>query len=254
MANPHKRQRENSYDKYFTSHWASNDLAYRLDLIQCIDKVHAADDGAYIKNLLLQLALSQPGVAASLRGVEATLPVVQTPVVQTPEYVQAATNKFAQHVSDVEYAVIEEHSDLSETKQYDRAYMVCIKVVSAIDAIFKEACAQHIPWAIKHSALGSLIQIGRIICDGTDTMGHEVRKHFQSNSILEDGVTEIVNILTVEERGRLCQAPGGSMSIRDWIKNLIDISAGFVMFTNLVDVIELLSDIPRTEATVGTRE
>jgi hypothetical protein len=248
MANPHKRQRENSYDKYFTSHWASTDLAYRLDLIRCIDKVHAADDGAYIKNLLLQLALSQPGVAASLRGVEATVPVQQT-----PEYIQATTNKFTQHVRDVQYAVIEEHSDLSGTKQYDRAYTVIAKVVSAINSISKEACAQNIPWAIKHSALESLIQIGRIISDGTDTMAHEVRKYFQSNLILEDGITEIVKTLTVEERGRLCQAPGGSMSIRDWIKNLIDLSAGFVMFTNLVDVIELLSEIPRTEITVGTR-
>ncbi|OSS43801.1 hypothetical protein B5807_11684 [Epicoccum nigrum] len=249
MANPHKRQRANSYEKYFTSHWASDDLAYRLDLIRCIDKVHAADEGAYIKNMLLQLALSQPGVANSLRGMEATLPVQQT-----PEYVQAATNKFNQHVRDVEFAVMEEHSHISEWKQHDRAYMVCSDVVSAINSISREACAQHIPWAMKQSALDSLIQIGRIICSGTDTMGHEVRKHFQSNPILEDSISEIVKTLTVEERGRLCQAPGGSMSIRDWMKNLIDLSADFVLFTNLQDVIELLSDIPRTEITVGTRE
>ena len=42
------------------------------DLTQCIDKVHAADNGTYIKQLLLQLAITQPAVAASLRAVEAT--------------------------------------------------------------------------------------------------------------------------------------------------------------------------------------
>lgn len=236
MANPQKRQRADSYEKYFTSHWASNDLAYRLDLIRCIDKVHAADNGAYIRNLLLQIAMSQPGVAASLRGVEATLPVpVQEtseplPVQETSELM----NKFAACVEEVNYTLNEESSHLSGTRQYDRAHVVFNVVVEIINSIPKEACAPHIPWAIRSSALKSLVQIGNLIINVNDTLGHEVRKLFGGDTALEDAMLQIVDVLKVEEHGLMGQAS-------DHIKNLMDLGAGYGLFTELAEVLDVLS-------------
>ena len=60
MVPPHKRQRTNTNGNSIVPAPPLDDLA------QCIDKVHAADDGTYIKQLLLQLATSQPAIAASL--------------------------------------------------------------------------------------------------------------------------------------------------------------------------------------------
>jgi hypothetical protein len=244
MANPQKRQRGDDYEPYFTSHWASNDLAYRLDLIRCIDKVHAADHGAYIKNLLLQLAMSQPGVAAALRGVEATLPL---PVQQTCEHVQITSNKFAAYVEDVDRMLNEESCHLSGTRQYDRAPIVFNSVVEIIDSISDEACAQHVPIAIKNNALGSLVQIGRMIIDVHDTLGHEVQKRFGRDAALEDALSRIVNSLTVEEFGRVSKAHGD-------IRELWELGAGQSLFTELEGVLDALSDPPRTEETAETQE
>lgn len=50
MAPPHERQRTNMNGDSVVPAPPLDDLA------QCIDKVHAADNGTYIKQLLLQLA------------------------------------------------------------------------------------------------------------------------------------------------------------------------------------------------------
>lgn len=244
MANPQKRQREDSYEKYFTSHWASNDLAYHLDLIRCIDKVHAADNGASIKNLLLQIAMSQPGVAASLRGAEATLPV---PVQQTSEHVQITRDNIAAYVEEVDYLLNEENSHLSGTKQYDRAPVVSNRVFEIINSISDGVCAQNIPMAKKGFALGSLVQIGRMIIDVNDTLGHEVQKRFQRDVALEDALSRIANSLTVEEVGLVRRAPGD-------IRELMERGAGYGLFTELGGALDALSDPSRTDNTAEMQE
>ncbi|KAF3007933.1 hypothetical protein E8E13_011228 [Curvularia kusanoi] len=236
MATSRNGQRINRNKEPNTTEPSSSNLTQHRDLARCIDKVHAADSGAFIKQLVLQLAVSQPGIAASLRAVEASLIQRQGPR-QEP-----STRDFSSYVETVDFSINEWFSNLTEMQQHDKILPVFDNVVENIGHLSKEACATHASWVTKFRALEALMHIGVIICDGRDTMGHEIRKRFQNDCALEDAMSDIVGTLTPKERGHVCRMYSGQSRFGDTMKHFRRLSAGHRLFPDLQSLVDCLCD------------
>lgn len=116
------------------------------DLAQCIDRFHAADDGACLKQLLLQLGVSKPAIAASLRAVEATFNRPLQPRQVQRQQVQSEPTSLAQYVAEVDYFLNKEVNDLSGSRQCDRADRTFQSVFSTIGSIEEEAARENAHW------------------------------------------------------------------------------------------------------------
>lgn len=177
------------------------------DLAQCIDKLHAADNGIYIKQLLLQLDISQPVIEASLRAAEATS-VQQSRLRQKQsQQVQDKPVSLSNYVWGLASILNVEHEGSSEFKNYDREGCAFRSLLSMIDSIEEKAIATKAHWRTKYSALDALCEIGNVVVGSKSDLTPGIRKRFQGDWSLEDVVDDMVAELTEDVRYKILYEP-----------------------------------------------
>jgi len=137
------------------------------------------------------------------------------------------------------------YSNLSSSKQYEASWDAFGEVTGCINAIRKKATAQC-SYGTKLSALETLRKIAKTILVGTNTLGHEVRKQFQSDDCLIDAMREIAQSMTPEERLRAgannLDNKGTLLSKLEWVQSEAD---GYcIEGLDVSDVVALLRGDP----------
>lgn len=106
---------------------------------------------------------------------------------------------FDGHSKSAGHAINTQYSRLSGSKQYDKSWEVTEEVVQCIQRIAEQVKPVS-SYGTKLSALETLRKIARTILLSGDTLGHEVRKQFQSKYALSEATTTILDSMTGYER------------------------------------------------------
>lgn len=108
--------------------------------------------------------------------------------------------------------------------------------------IGEQAGAQHVPFGTKASGLETLHKIGKTIClSSNDTLGHEIQTQFDGNPVFEDAVFAVVNVLSEEERERMCDRDDGRSTFLQKMLELKQLADEYCLFDELGEVIATLS-------------
>jgi hypothetical protein len=202
------------------------------DLSGCIETLHAADDGAYLKEVLLALASSEPATALVLRrAYDKHIRLEQSKVIDFDHYSKS-----------VFYKIKNQYQSMSGSKQYDVSFLVVYEVSDIIRLIGKQAGAEHACFETKCSGLETLRKIGKTICmSSTDTLGHEVLKQFGHDSLFVDAMHEIVGAMSEEECEKMCEVNDGRSTFSRKMTELCRLADDHCVFEGLEDVIATLS-------------
>lgn len=190
-----------------------------------------------IHNLLVQAALRHSDVLESITGAyEDVRATEQAKVIHFDCDSKAVWKKL-----NVEY------SSLSGSKQYDRSY----DVVQYIDANIKSIVRQAGPTAsagTRRNALEVLRKFGKsIVLSDSHTLGSEVRKNYQYDTSLVDGMKKIAKGMTEPERQDARWGPAGSQEFGKKLIELRNLSDSYCCFEGINDVLCILEDSPDTE-------
>jgi hypothetical protein len=114
---------------------------------------------------------------------------------------------------------------LSGSLQHKRAMDVYSDICDCVNAI-ADIVSKDLPAAplgTKQNALETLRRIAKTVILGEDTLGHEVRKHFQNDSTISNLMIRIAESMSPEERlrtGKRADAKGGTLvSKLEWVRD-----------------------------------
>lgn len=127
------------------------------------------------------------------------------------------------------------------SQQFEFSFEVVDHVTSTIDNILNK-CRMHPNPKTLFNGLTVLRKIGKTIClSGNHTIGHEVQKHFQSDTCLEDAMHEIVSGMEMEQWEDIFYDQHNPEAL--WLKllELEELAEGRCLFAGLGNVIELLN-------------
>ena len=237
-----KRQRANTGGDAIPPHTGPQNPGpshvYARDLVQEIETLHAADNGAFLKQLVAQLATQEPYVSDILMKAYDDL----------IRQARARVINFDHYSSNVWHSINKTYKSMSGSKQYEIAFQVVDNVVSAINSIGEQAGVLQASFGTKSSGLQTLRKIGKTIClSGSDTLGHEVQKNFQHETALEDAMCNIVAFMTSEERSRLCLDDDGRSTFLDKMYELENLARNYCVFEGLTEVIRDLRSLSEKE-------
>lgn len=195
------------------------------DLGEC---VNALSTDA-LKGLLLDIATWQPSVALHLRSAyDQVLQQKRTRVISFDHY-----SKSIWHDLNGEY------DHLSGSKQYEMAFEVTEEICNSIITIGKEAGNAENSFGTKRSGLETLRKIGKTIClSSNDTLGHEVQKHFQYETCLDDAIKAIVVTLNDVQCKAMCMINDGRSTFLQKMEELQGLAEGYCVFEHLGEVID----------------
>ena len=110
-------------------------------------------------------------------------------------------------------------------------------IESAIEAIGKRAGVEGASYRTKSAGMQALWGIGISICGiGDDVLGHEVKEHLWQEVVLEASMHKILDVMSMDERARLCQT-------RDHHSRFIDKMWGLEVVADANDEFETLDDV-----------
>lgn len=113
-----------------------------------------------------------------------------------------------------------------------------VKIIESIRKQLRGDCT----FGSKKSGLEALRNIGRSVVDAPDTLGYEVRKEFQYQTDLTDGMLEILRGMSVVERRDMALNMTAKGRFVHRLCDLRDATAGFNIFEGLEDTIEMLEE------------
>lgn len=175
----------------------------------------------------LLAGLSESDLRALLSAV---LPLESTGLVESmviDHYIEGKAREQARIISFDSYsktawhAINTKYSRLSGSKQYERSWDVTEEVMGCVGAIRNQVKASS-SFGTKLNALETLRKIAKTILLSNDTLGHEVRKQFQSEYGLVETIVEILEGMSREERlaaGRNIseEGKGTLLSNMEWV-------------------------------------
>jgi hypothetical protein len=204
----------------------------QYDLSECIEALHAADEGVFVKDLLLRLANTQPDTAKTIRlAYDVHIKRQQVQVINFDHYFHDVWNK-----------INDQYSSLSGSKQYDMSFDVFDDVSSIIQSIAEQAGERHASFGTKASALETLRKIGMTICASSgDTLGSEVRKQFSHDSEFVDAMQTVVDALSDAECEKMCAVHDGRSTFLQKMEELKSVASGYCCFKGLAEVIDALT-------------
>lgn len=126
---------------------------------------------------------------------------------------------------------------LHNTKELEKFSMMSEAV---IEEIGEQAGESPASFGTKQSGLEALRKIGNTTLLSCDTIGHEVRKQFQSDSALEDAMLEIVSNMSDEECQKMCDIKEGRTTFLEKLEELASVGKGYCVFEGLDEVISQL--------------
>lgn len=184
-----------------------------------------------VGNILLEAAIRNPDVAT----------LVESHAASVKQSEQAKVVDFSHHSKSVWKTINVTYSRLSGSKQFDASGDAFHSVVKVIKEIRKQ-CPAHASLNTKVSALETLRKIAKtIILSAGDVVAHEVRKEFQSDSILEDTMMGIIQSMTPEERETASSEPHEDVTWIEKVAELKEIADENCLFEDMAGVIEMLS-------------
>ena len=189
------------------------------------------DDGKTIREILYGAALRDSTTAWELRKLY-------------HEHVQREQSKvidFDPDSKSVWSAINRRYSGMSGSRQYDMAFEVLESVTSTIRSIGDEASAQHTSFGTKRSALETLRKIGKTICLSGDVIGHEVRKQFGAETVLEDAMNAVVAKMSEEECEKMCAIHDGRSTFLQKMEELHQLAEDYCIFADLGGVLDALA-------------
>jgi hypothetical protein len=113
-------------------------------------------------------------------------------------------------------------------------------VCSTIETIGEQAGTQTASFGTRYSALETLRKIGKTVCLGSNTIGHEVRKQFQYDPSLEDPMTQIVDYMSDKERTDMLAINDGRSTFMHKMCELEELAQGCCVFEGIGTVIAQL--------------
>lgn len=123
---------------------------------------------------------------------------------------------------------------------YEGSFEARFRVIEIIDSIRKGA-GVNCTFGTRNSALENLRKIGKSIVLTDDTLGSEVRKGFQCEDFLRDGMYEILKTMDVLERQQMAEATDKKGSFLDKVIWLNDELSRYCM-PGLDDVVKTMED------------
>ena len=94
----------------------------------------------------------------------------------------------------------------SGSQQYEDSFDAYESVVQTIKNI-RERCPRYASFGTKRNGLETLRKIGKSIClSDNDVLGHEVRKHFQSNQDITDAMIFILQSMPDDELDKIAES------------------------------------------------
>ncbi|KAF1960077.1 hypothetical protein CC80DRAFT_489303 [Byssothecium circinans] len=202
------------------------------DLSAYIDALHASDNGALLKRMMLQLAISDTHTAT----------YVSQNYVNLLAREQARVIDFDHYSKDVWHKLNSDYEHLSGSKAYDISWDVQSAIVARINKIGSKAGNEHTSFGTKRSGLETLRKIGKTIClSSNDTLGHEVQKQFGHETSLEDAMYTIVEAMSEEQRERMCEVHDGRSTFLEELVELKGLDGSHCVFEGLEGVISLLT-------------
>ena len=171
-----------------------------------------------VEKLLVQAARTHPDIEGLLRN----------EVDQLIQRNRARVISF-DHLSKSAWHTINQRGG-SGTQQYEGSFDAYWSVVANIKTI-EEGCPDHASFGTKKNGLETLRKIGKSICLGNnDTLGHEVRKQFQSNEDLSDTMLKILDSLSDDELNEVSQSDWGNK-----LEELVKLANDYCLFNGSLD-------------------
>ncbi|PSN68622.1 hypothetical protein BS50DRAFT_571853 [Corynespora cassiicola Philippines] len=140
------------------------------------------------------------------------------------------------------------HKTKTEAAQKKVAPDVCSEVLRIVKSVAKEATPDDAPFVVRRNALQTLRNIGEGIYRATGTLGAEVRKCFQSDTSLEDGMLDILWKMSQEERDRMACLNDCLSTWQEKLEGLREIAQLYGVFGNLGTVLQALKGELRNPA------
>ncbi|KAJ5610941.1 hypothetical protein N7510_007660 [Penicillium lagena] len=120
------------------------------------------------------------------------------------------------------------------------AFDVANDIVSTVQSIAKQ-CGPFASTQTRWNGLSVLRKIGKTIAlSSNDTLGHEVQKHFQSDSTFVDGMWDIVSAMTPEERQKIRQDESSPEALWPKLLELDELRENCCIFEDFGGVLDLL--------------
>ncbi|KAF2642393.1 hypothetical protein P280DRAFT_540217 [Massarina eburnea CBS 473.64] len=227
-------KKERSKDKHIsTANFNLPPILATEDLEEYINVLDAADGGALLKRMMLQLAISDPYTSEFVRkNYDNVLAREQARIIDFDHY-----SKSIWHTLNSNYRL------MGSSNAYDISFKVQDDISEDIRSIGDDAGKKHASFGTKRSGLETLRKVGKTIClSSNNTLGHEVQKQFHlGNTCLEDAMLAIVEAMSEDEKGRMCQIHDGRSTFLEKMEELDHLGDCYHVFGRLNDVITLLA-------------
>lgn len=155
---------------------------------------------------------------------------------------QARVLSFDHYSKSVWRRINKEHSSLSGSKQYEKAFDVFYDIKDDIRNIAQQA-GRTASDATRRNALEGLRKVGKTVSlSGGDTLSHEVKKHFQGDQEMTDAMLSVVDAMSNEER-LFVRDEWSADGTRAWIatlEELVSLSELEMIFEDLRSVLVAL--------------
>lgn len=185
------------------------------------------DDGAYTRSLLLKLASENPVIADTIRRVYHNKAYVE----------QNKVISFDSYSSRIWHSINKDYRSMRGSAKCEKAWDVFRDVESKIEEIGEQAGGGRTFFGTKKSGLETLRKIGKTIALSEDTIGHEVRKQFQTNTALEDAMWLIVGQMSEEECQQMCDGHDGRSTFLAKMEEMATSAKYYYLFEGLDGVI-----------------
>ncbi|KAI4714526.1 hypothetical protein J4E89_000206 [Alternaria sp. Ai002NY15] len=230
-----------------------------------IDTLHAADNGQLIKDFLLECSMVSPIVASMMRrlydhhvqlqeersvegagetgpGDRAELDHGVDAVVQdgSEQDTRSIANDFDNYVDIVWYTINKRYRKCSSSKQWDASLVVAQEIEDFVNIIRDEATQESTHPETQRSALETLRNLGVVICEGPDEIGHRVRLMFGTPTSLVEAMNAIIDKMTNDERKTMREMHDGDATFVKKMRRLQRLAGGHYIFKGIGGVIKHL--------------
>ena len=202
------------------------------DITECIDALDAADDGALTRQILINTATDDPGLATQICYYYSKLIEVEKRKVISFDHLS----------KEIWYKINKQYRSMSSSAQYNMSFEVFHDIGDIIQSIAEEAGVEHASFGTKASGLETLRKIGKTICmSSNDTLGHEVQNQFSMDPRFADTMKVIAGVLNDEECEMMCNLNDGRSTFLQKMEELRDLAEDYCCFDGLQEVIDILT-------------
>ncbi|KAI4679810.1 hypothetical protein J4E81_010214 [Alternaria sp. BMP 2799] len=292
MEAPRKRQRANTNGDSAVpqTNPASSVLARpgtpEPDIKDCIDILHAADNGQLFKELLFQCSFASPVLASMVRhfynqhvqleeersvesadetgpGDRACLEHGVDAVVQdgSEQGIRSTVIDFQYYADHVWHAINKRYRKYGSDKQWDASFVVTDEIEDIVKVIRDKSTQARAQFETQRSALETLRNIGVVICKGPDEIGHRVRLRFQIPTTLVEAMKAIIDKMTDDERKTLREMHDAEATFVKKMRRFQRLAGGNCIFEGIAGVFkhlygeeaEMLESLEEPDSDEGSR-